>query len=60
MRKESKSLLHFTEEVNVDVSCADVPEVPLGVVLEVVRDGDPDGALPLLTVVLQDDACVRG
>ena len=52
----SKSLLHFAEEVDVDVSCADVPEVPLGVVLEVVRDGDPDGALPLLTVVLQDDA----
>ena len=52
----SKSLLHFAEEVDVDVSCADVAEVPLGVVLEVVRDGDPDGALPLLTVVLQDDA----
>ena len=31
-------------------------QVSLGVVLEVVGHGDPDGALPLLTVVLQDDA----
>ena len=28
----------------------------LRVVFEVVGHGDPDGALPLLTVVLQDDA----
>ena len=52
-------LLHFAEEVDVDVAGADVAEVSLGVVLEVVGDRDPDGALSLLTVVLQDDTCIK-
>ena len=41
------------------MSGADITEVALGVVLEVVGDRDPDGALSLLTVVLQDDTCIK-
>ena len=42
--------------MHINLPGADVPEVPLRVVLEVVGHGHPDGALAALDVVLEDNA----
>ena len=49
-------VLHLGEEVDVNALSPDVLQVPLGVVLEVVGDRNPDGAFPTLQVILENDS----
>jgi hypothetical protein len=49
-------VFELVQGMHLDPAGADVLQVPLGVVLEIVRDRYPDGALASFQVVLEDDA----
>ena len=51
-----KTAIYLAEKVNVDAPGPDVFQVSLGVVLEVVGHGHPDGLLAALQEVFVDEA----